>query len=144
MKKNFLFAVGVTAVSILVTGCTGINTPPSGTMPNAIYTNTAAGIFVNTPVRPLVEKYKVINQHAVGEAVSTSYFGLVAVGDSTFSAAFDEILKNNEGADDVIDIKVDVRKDSVLLSIINTTLIVRGTAIKYLGERNNTSLQPKL
>ncbi len=134
MKRSLIFAAAV-VVSVLISGCTGINTPVTGTMPGVIYTNTSAGIFVNVPVRPLVEKYKVIKQHAIGKAESTSFTGLIAVGDSTFSAAFDDILKNNPEADDVIDIKMDVNKSGVLMLVTKTTLIVRGTAIKYLREK---------
>ena len=138
MRKSIMFAVVIVAVSIFVSGCVGINTPVTGTMPGVIVTNTSAGIFINVPVRPLVEKYKIIKQHAVGTSVSVGWLGLVALGDSTYSAAFDDILENNPEADDVIDVKVDVKKVGVLMIATTTTLIVRGTAIKYLGERKQT------
>ena len=134
MKRSMMFVV-VVSVSILVAGCTGINTPASGTMPGTIYTDTSCGIFVNVPVRPLVEEYKVIRQNVVGSATSRGWLWIVSTGDSTFAAAFNEILKHNPGADDVIDIKVDVTKKGLFMFGVDTILTVRGTAIKYTGKR---------
>ena len=135
MKKNIIFGLMIAAVAMVMTGCVGARMPVTGTMPGIIYTNTSAGVQVNVPVRPLVEKYKVIRQHAVGKVTATNIMGLFAFDDSSFAKAFDEILRENPEADDVIDIKVDVKKESTLMILNKTTLIVHGTAIKYLNEK---------
>ena len=132
MKKSMIFGLVMMTIAMFMTGCVGARMPVTGTMPGVIYTNTSAGVQVNVPVRPLVEKYKIIRQHAVGKVTATNIMGLFAFDDSSFAKAFDEILKENPEADDVIDIKIDVKKESTLMILNKTTLIVRGTAIKYL------------
>lgn len=134
MKKGLMFAVAVVAVSILVSGCTGINTPVTATYPGGVYTDTTGGVMVNVPVRPLVEKYKVIKQNVIGKATSINILSIIAIDDSSYGKAFDNIIKDNPGTDEVIDIKIDVKKESVLMIVQKTTTIVRGTAIKYLGK----------
>lgn len=135
MKKSIFFVVVVTSVSILLSGCTGINTPASGTMPGGVYSDTSCGIFVSAPVRPLVEEYKVIRQHVVGSATSKGWVWLVSTGSSTYAAAYKDALKHLPEADDIIDIKVDVTKSGIFGFGLATTLTVHGTAIKYTGKK---------
>jgi len=135
MKRSYILIVLTAAVTIVVSGCTGINTPVTGTMPGTIYTNTGCGVFVNVPVRPLVEEYKVLRQNAVGTSTSRGWLWIVSTGDSTFAAAFNDILKHNPEADDLIDIKVDVAKNGLFMFGVETVLTVRGTLIKYTGKK---------
>ena len=135
MKKLFSFAVLALTLTIVLTGCVGVRTPITGSIPGVVYTDTAAGVFVNVPVRPLVEEYKVIKQHAVGRSTSVSVLAIIALDKSTFEKAIGEILDRYPEADEVIDIKVDVEKKNLLLLATSTTLVVRGTAIKYTGKR---------
>jgi hypothetical protein len=135
MKKSIIFAVIVVSVSILTSGCTGINTPVTGTMPGTIFTDTACGVFVQQPVRPLVDEYKVIRQNVVGESTSTGWLWIVSTGSSTYEASFKDALAHLPEADDLIDIKVDVTKKGLFMFGVQTVLTVRGTAIKYTGKK---------
>ena len=135
MKRSILFAVAVVAVSMLVAGCTGINTPASGTMPGGIFSDTACGVFVQQPVRPLVEEYKVIRQNVIGESTSTGWLWIVSTGSSTYEASYKDALRHLPEADDLIDIKVDVTKKGLFMFGVQTVLTVRGTAIKYTGKK---------
>lgn len=135
MKRIIMFAVIAVSVSVLTSGCTGINTPVTGTMPGVIYTDTACGVFVSPPVRPLVEEYKVIRQNVVGESTSTGWLWIVSTGSSTYEASFKDALKYVKDADDLIDIKVDVTKKGLFMFGVQTVLTVRGTAIKYTGKK---------
>lgn len=135
MKKSIFFVVVVASVSVLLSGCTGINTPASGTMPGGIYSDTSCGVFVSQPVRPLVEEYKVVRQNVVGSSTSRGWLWIVSTGSSTYAASYKDALKHIPEADDLIDIKVDVTKKGVFCFGIETVLTVHGTAIKYTGKR---------
>ncbi|MBU8901342.1 MAG: hypothetical protein KOO69_01245 [Victivallales bacterium] len=135
MKRIILFAVVVVSVSVLVSGCTGINTPVTGTMPGTVFTDTACGVYVSPPVRPLVEEYKVIRQDVVGSSTSTGWLWVVSTGNSTYEASYKDALKHLPEADDLIDIKVDVTKKGLFMFGVQTIMTVRGTAIKYTGKK---------
>lgn len=134
MKRSMIFAVMAVSVSILISGCTGINTPVTGTMPGTIYSDTACGVYVSPPIRPLVEEYKVVRQNVVGSSTSKGWFWLVSTGSSTYEASYKDALKYVKDADDIIDVKVDVTKSGFLMFGVETILTVRGTAIKYTGK----------
>jgi len=135
MKKSIIFTVIAMSVSILLSGCTGINTPVTGTMPGTIYTDTSCAVFISNPVRPLVEEYKVIRQNVVGTATSRGWLWIVSTGSSTYEAAYKDAMKHLNGADDIIDVKVDVTKKGLFMFGVETIVTLRGTAIKYTGKQ---------
>ncbi|MCF6174624.1 MAG: hypothetical protein L3J71_02530 [Victivallaceae bacterium] len=131
MKKALKLTAGICLVGILA-GCINTRTPITGAMAGGIYTSISSGFFVATPVRPLKEKYIVIKENVTSESTSTNIMALVAFGDSSYISAFENMLKQAPGADAIIDIKVDIKKKSILLLYNDTTLVVQGTAIKYI------------
>lgn len=103
MKKTIaLVAFGMAALTL--SSCGGINTRPIGT----VYAD------VSDPVAATSS-----SGARVGEATSTSYLGVVALGDSSIDAA-----KRNGGISSVS--SVDVKRKNILGIITSYTTVVRG------------------
>ncbi len=102
MKKT-LALVALSAVGILFTSC-GTTTRPIGT----VYADVSDPVAVSGN-----------SGSRVGEATSTSYFGVVALGDSSIEAA-----KRAGGISTVS--SVDVKRKNILGVISTYTTVVRG------------------
>lgn len=103
MKKTIAF-VALSMAAFTLSSCGGLNTRPIGT----VYADVADPVAATSS-----------SGARVGEATSTSYLGVVALGDSSIEAA-----KRNGGISSVS--SVDVKRKNILGIITSYTTVVRG------------------
>ena len=125
MKKLIMLICAVALV-----GCAGFGGPgvsgafPGTIMTNATYPGTAHWSNVN---------YNMKNYEIVGEvnatAVSTSILGILASGDSGYIKLYE--AARAQGADDVINVKIDCQYYNILNLYSKVTNKLRGFAIKW-------------
>lgn len=65
-----------------------------------------------------------------GEAKVSTILGIFATGDASIAAAYNDALKKIQGANALINVKIDYRAQSALALFASHTTIVTGTAIR--------------
>ncbi len=131
MKKLILTLVAAAAV-IFASGCAGgyVNNYGFGsTVPGAIYTNQVRGTFM-LPKLENLDGVEVLGK-AHGKATSTTVLLLIALGDGGIEAAKRDALKAYPQADDILNVEIDTRYESILSLYDHSTTILNGIAVKY-------------
>jgi len=131
--KKFLMLGAVCAMAFLMSGCGGILITTrdgfSTAGPGGLVSDMKGGLF--TQPRNPNRKFKVLGKVSA-EALTTSYIGLVSVGDASCRTLKRTAMEKYREADDVIDIDLDFRHDNILGIINKVFVTMNGTAIKYL------------
>ncbi len=126
MKKGLLIAGGALA-SILFAGCAGVSTNNGMPAPlaGAIVTDMSAGGMVQA----VTGKYDVVKRNVTAEATATSYFTAIAMGDISYATLRSAALAQAEGADELVNVKIDYKQDNVI-GINTVTLKLTADAVK--------------
>ena len=103
LKKTVVF-VALSVAALTLSSCGGLSTRPVG----SVYADVADPVAATSS-----------SGSRIGEATSTSYLGVVALGDSSVDAA-----KRNGGISSVS--SVDVKRKNILGIITTYTTVVRG------------------
>ncbi len=129
MKKVTLIAA-LAVLGATLTGCSsgycvsnGIPSCP----PGALFSEMKAATLVQD--RAEGRSYTVVKQVAA-QATTTNFLGLVSQGDASY-ASLKKAALSGTGADDIINLEVDVVHNNLLGIINKVTTVVTGTAIKY-------------
>ncbi len=132
MKKVLLAGVSLCAV-LLLAGCLGPKADNYGfpTVPGGIlFSDMKTAQIVDKKILPETRKYKVIKR-VKAEATTTSFIGVVSVGDASFATLKAQALAECREADDIIDLEVDGYHNNILGLINKVTCTIRGVAIQY-------------
>lgn len=129
--KKFLILGSCAAIAVVMSGCTGLQTPVGYGMarPAGIYTNMTfpSALQENSMDAKDIE----ILQPANGESETVNVLGISASGDGGLNKAIENALSNVKDADDMINMKVDTKVFSILGLFTTSTTKVKGLAVKY-------------
>lgn len=133
MNSKLLLCAGCVATMTLLSGCLGpkVNNYGFPTVPAGIlYSEMQNGQIVQNKLIPTTRKFTVLGP-VKAEATTTSFLGLVSVGDASYATLKTQALMNYRDADEIIDIEVDSNHYCMLGIVNKVTTILRGTAIQY-------------
>lgn len=136
MKKSLLLAGFSLCAMLLLTGCLGPKMDNHGfpSVPAGIlFSDMKTAQLVPKKVLPETRRYKVLKR-VKAEATTTSFIGIVSVGDASFATLKAQALAECREADDIIDLEVDGYHNNILGLINKVTCIVRGVAIQYVDK----------
>ena len=88
------------------------------------------GQIVQNKILPQTRKFTVLKE-VKAEATTTSFLGLVSIGDASYATLKSRALVDCREADEIIDIEVDSNHYCMLGIVNKVTTILRGTAIQY-------------
>ena len=132
MKKSFIALIGIAVLSLVATGCarfssSDVDGVSLGTLHGDV--TYAALLGGHTQVQLTSKDFEIVKTIS-SEAQSRNILGLFSTGDSGYAKLFEQARA--AGADDVINIKVDVRKKAILMVFwTESTVTMTGTAIKW-------------
>ena len=140
MKKALLFA-GAVATAAILTGCRSayVNNYGFGsTMPGVIYSDTTRGSFI-LPKAESMKDVEVLGP-VRGTSSMTNILLITAFGDAGIEEAKRNALMAYPEADDILNIEVDTKHDSILEVFNTSTTILRGIAVKYKKQAVTSSV----
>lgn len=129
MKKATFIAALVFA-GMTLTGCMNsisVNNGIAACPPGVIYSEMKAATMVQD--RDPSRTYMVVKP-VTAQATTTNICGLVSQGDASY-ATLKELALRNTGADDIINLEVDVSHYNILGIVNKVTTVINGTAVKY-------------
>ena len=129
MKKATIIAALVFA-GVTLTGCMSginVNNGIASCPPGIIFSEMKAATMVQE--RDPGRTYMVVKP-VTAQATTTNICGLVSQGDASY-ATLKELALKNTGADDIINLEVDVSHQNLLGIINKVTTVINGTAVKY-------------
>ena len=110
MKKSLLLVAGTFCAALLMTGCAGISTNNGGVAPISAGPNFYTEVSANAILQPVAgNDYTVVKRDVTASAKLMSYFTCVNIGDVSFATLKAEALKQAPGAQDLVDVKMDLR-----------------------------------
>ena len=128
MKKGMLLTLGACAAAITMTGCAGVAVGQGGVASIAAGPNFYSDVNANALIQPVVKYDKIVKKNVTSSAVLRSYFTCVNIGDVSYETLKKAALKNVEGANDLVEVKVDY--DMQCICGINTiTAKLTATAV---------------
>ena len=133
MNKKLLLCAGSVVAMTIFSGCLGpkVNNYGFPTVPAGIlYSEMQNGQIVQDKILPQTRKFTVLKQ-VKAEATTTSFLGLVSIGDASYATLKSRALIDCREADEIIDIEVDSSHDCLLGIVNKVTTVLRGTAIQY-------------
>lgn len=133
MKPTILLCTGGAAAMLLLSGCLGPKMNNSGfptVPPGLLYSEMQNAQMVAPKQLPSLRKFTVLKQ-VKAEAVTTSFCGLVSIGDASYATLKAKALEECRDADDIIDLEVDCIHSNLLGLVNKVTTVIRGVAIKY-------------
>jgi hypothetical protein len=126
MKHACLLKMLLTSGVLFLNGCAAyVGTPIIG----GLYTDVKAPIAVDPGQAG--QGYQVLGV-VEGQSTATSILGIVATGDASVNAAYQNALRKISGAESLVDVTVDYQGRSVFGIFASYTTIVRGKAIKRM------------
>ena len=127
MKK--LMVLGGAFAAMLLAGCAGVGFANGAPVPVAAGPTFFANVQANAFIQPVsATDYKVIKRDVTATAQLKSFFTCVNIGDVSYETLKKEALKNVEGANDLVEVKVDY--DMQCICGINTiTAKLTATAV---------------
>ena len=127
MKK--LMVLGGAFAAMLLAGCAGVGFSNGAPVPVAAGPTFFANVQANAFIQPVsATDYKVIKRDVTATAQLKSFFTCVNIGDVSYETLKKEALKNVEGANDLVEVKVDY--DMQCICGINTvTAKLTATAV---------------
>lgn len=132
MKKLVSF-VAVAAAALTLGGCAygPAGTGPAGTYPAFIYSDNVVYPAANTSstVYNLDTDDFDIRGTVVATGEMTNILGIIAQGDNGYQALLAEA--RSQGADDVINVRVDVKHSNILSFYVVDTITLTGQAITF-------------
>jgi len=124
--KRKLVLLFLTLIIELLCGCAAfVATPVMG----GLYTGVTAPITYDPGNTGL--SYQILGL-VEGKSSASSILGIVATGDASVYAAYQNALRQVDGAEQLIEVTVDYQVTSVLGLFASYTTIVRGKAIKRI------------
>ena len=128
MKKQLLVLGGALA-AMLLAGCAGIGFANGAPVPVAAGPTFFANVQANAFIQPVTANdYKVIKRNVTATAQLKSFFTCVNIGDVSYETLKKAALAQAQGADDLVEVKVDY--DMQCICGINTiTAKLTATAV---------------
>jgi uncharacterized protein YbjQ (UPF0145 family) len=131
--NRILGSIAIGTVALVMNGCAWgpWGTGPGGTMPAFIYTDKAVYPASNTSstVHNLTTDDFEIGGTVVAEGSMENILGVIARGDNGYQNLLTQARA--AGADDVINVRIDVRHSNVLTFYVKTDIILTGQAVTY-------------
>ena len=127
MKK--LMVLGGAFAAMLLAGCAGVGFANGSPVPMAAGPVFFANVQANAYIQPAAgTDYKVIKRDVTATATLQSYFTCVSIGDVSYETLKARALKGVEGANDLVEVKMDY--DMQCICGINTiTAKLTATAV---------------
>ena len=131
--KKVMSLMAVAAAALTLGGCAWgpSNTGPAGTMPAFIYSDNIVYPAANTSSTQytLTTDDFDIRGTVVATGEMTNILGIIASGDNGYQALLAEA--RSQGADDVINVRVDVKHSNILSFYVVDTITLTGQAITF-------------
>ena len=127
MKK--LMVLGGAFAAMLLAGCAGVGFSNGAPVPVAAGPTFFANVQANAFIQPVTATdYTVVKRDVTATAQLKSFFTCVNIGDISYEALKKEALKNVNGANDLVEVKIDY--DMQCICGINTiTAKLTATAV---------------
>ena len=107
MKKELILACAAFA-AVVLTGCAGVTTNNGGIAPIAAGPVFFANVQANAFIQPTACKdYTVVKRDVTASAQLKSFFTCVNIGDISYETLKKAALAQAQGADDLVEVKVD-------------------------------------
>ena len=128
MKKQ-LMVLGGALAAVLLAGCAGVGFSNGAPVPVAAGPTFFANVQANAFIQPVsATDYKVIKRDVTATAQLKSFFTCVNIGDVSYETLKKAALAQAQGADDLVEVKVDY--DMQCICGINTiTAKLTATAV---------------
>ena len=128
MKKQ-LMVLGGALAAVLLAGCAGVGFANGAPVPVAAGPTFFANVQANAFIQPVTATdYKVIKRNVTATAQLKSFFTCVNIGDVSYETLKKAALAQAQGADDLVEVKVDY--DMQCICGINTiTAKLTATAV---------------
>ena len=128
MKKQ-LMVLGGALAAVLLAGCAGVGFANGAPVPVAAGPTFFANVQANAFIQPVTATdYKVIKRNVTATAELKSFFTCVNIGDVSYETLKKAALAQAQGADDLVEVKVDY--DMQCICGINTiTAKLTATAV---------------
>lgn len=131
MKKSLLLVGAAFAAAILMSGCAGISTNNGGVGAGPSFMNFYSEVSGNAMLQPVAgSDYTIVKRDVKATGMLKSYFTVVNTGDVSYETLKNEALKNVEGANGLVDVKMDYKMKNVF-GINEVTVTLTGTAVKF-------------
>ena len=112
MKK--LMVLGGAFAAVLLAGCAGVGFANGAPVPVAAGPTFYAQVKANAFIQPVTATdYKVIKRDVTAEAEMKSFFTCVSIGDVSYDTLKAQALKGVEGANDLVEVKMDYQMDCI-------------------------------
>ena len=107
MKKQ-LMVLGGALAAVLLAGCAGVGFANGSPVPVAAGPTFFANVQGNAFIQPVTATdYKVIKRNVTATATLKSFFTCVSIGDVSYETLKKAALAEAQGADDLVEVKVD-------------------------------------
>ena len=133
MNKKLIVCIGGLASMCVFSGCMGpkVNNYGFPTVPGGLlFSEMQNGQIVQKKMLPKYKKFTVVKP-VKAEATTTSFVGLVSIGDASYATLKAKALADCREADEIIDLEIDSNHNNILGIVNKVTTVMRGTAIKY-------------
>ena len=113
MKKQ-LMVLGGALAAVLMAGCAGVGFANGAPVPVAAGPTFFANVQANAFIQPVAgTDYKVIKRDVTASAQLRSFFTCVNLGDISYDTLKAQALKGVEGANDLIEVKMDYEMNCI-------------------------------
>ena len=107
MKKQLMVLGGVVA-AVLLAGCAGVGFSNGAPVPISAGPNFYSQVKANAFIQPAACKdYTVVKRNVTASATLKSFFTCVNIGDISYATLKAQALKNCNGANDLVEVKMD-------------------------------------